>query len=417
MRFRGLWRQPDFIKLWSGQTISLFGTGLGALPFAAIFLLDASVMDMALLGAAGLVPALLFGLVAGAWVDRLKRRPVLIVANLGRAILLGTVIIAAVFDVLRMEHLLLVAFLAGTFEIFFDLAYLAYLPSLVERDQILEGNSKLTASASVAEAGSFSVGGWIVQIFSATAAVVVDALSYLVSAFLFAAIRKAEPEPEASVEQPSIVREIREGLSTLFHQPVLRALGLSNISMDFGSGMIGSVILLYVIRDLGFEPGVVGLIFAVGGVTSLMGATLAQPLTRRFGMGPAMIAGVAVFAVSTVFIPLAQGATLAGAMLLIAQQILGDPGYTVHEINQTSLRQIVTPGRLLGRVSSGMRFSGLTATLCGTLAAGFIGQAFGLRAALFTAVGAEVIAVLLLYFSPVRSVRRAELHEAEPVTV
>ncbi|HEY4668804.1 MAG TPA: MFS transporter, partial [Tepidiformaceae bacterium] len=140
---RGLWRHGDFLKLWSGQTISLFGTGLGALPFAAIFLLDASVMEMAVLAAAGTAPALLFGLVAGVWVDRLPRRPVLIVANLGRAALLGTVIVAAVFDFLQMEHLLAVAFLAGTLEIFFDLAYVAYLPSLVERDELLEGNSKL----------------------------------------------------------------------------------------------------------------------------------------------------------------------------------------------------------------------------------------------------------------------------------
>ena len=410
---RGLWRHGDFLKLWSGQTISLFGTGLGALPFAAIFLLDASVMEMAVLAAAGTAPALLFGLVAGVWVDRLPRRPVLIVANLGRAALLGTVIVAAVFDFLRIEHLFAVAFLAGTLEIFFDLAYVAYLPSLVERDELLEGNSKLAASAAAAEAGSFSIGGWIVQIFSATAAVVVDAVSYLVSGLLFAGIRKAEAPREPPPANTSIVAEVREGLGALFGHPVLRAMGLANAAMDLGSGMIGSVILFYVVRDLGFEPGVAGLIFAVGGVTSLLGAVVARPLTRRIGMGPAMILGVAMFAASTVFIPLAQGATIAGAVLLVAQQVLGDPGYTIHEVNQVSLRQVLTPGRLLGRVSSGMRFSGLAAMFAGSLAAGVIGDTFGLRAALFTATGVEAAAVALLFFSPVRRLREIASPETE----
>jgi len=410
---RGLWRHGDFLKLWSGQTISLFGTGLGALPFAAIFLLDASVMEMAVLAAAGTAPALLFGLVAGVWVDRLPRRPVLIVANLGRAALLGTVIVAAVFDFLRIEHLFAVAFLAGTLEIFFDLAYVAYLPSLVERDELLEGNSKLAASAAAAEAGSFSIGGWIVQIFSATAAVVVDAVSYLVSGLLFAGIRKAEAPREPPPPNTSIVAEVREGLGALFGHPVLRAMGLANAAMDLGSGMIGSVILFYVVRDLGFEPGIAGLIFAVGGVTSLLGAVVARPLTRRIGMGPAMILGVGMFAASTVFIPLAQGATIAGAVLLVAQQVLGDPGYTIHEVNQVSLRQVLTPGRLLGRVSSGMRFSGLAAMFAGSLAAGVIGDTFGLRMALFTATGVEAAAVALLFFSPVRRLRDIAAPETE----
>lgn len=415
MQTRGLWRHGDFLKLWSGQTISLFGTGLGALPFAAIFLLDASVMEMALLAAAGTAPALMFGLAAGVWVDRLPRRPVLIVANFGRAALLATVVVAAVFDFLRIEHLFAVAFLAGTLEIFFDLAYVAYLPSLVGRDELLEGNSKLAASAAAAEAGSFSVGGWIVQIFSATAAVVVDAVSYLLSGLLFAGIRKAEPPHEPPPGGTSLVAEVREGLATLFGHPVLRAMGLANAAMDFGSGMIGSVILLFVVRDLGFEPGIAGLIFAVGGVTSLLGAVFSRPLTRRIGMGPAMIVGLGMFVVSTLFIPLAQGATIAGAMLLVAQQLLGDPGYTIHEVNQVSLRQVLTPGRLLGRVSSGMRLSGLAAMLVGSLAAGVIGEAWGLRAALFTAIGVETLAVALLFFSPVRHLREVEAPEPEAV--
>ncbi len=189
----GLWRNADFVKLWTGQTVSTLGTLMGALQLTAVLVLDASPLQMGLLAALRVAPGLIFGLAAGVWVDRLRRRPILIAADMGRAALMGSIPIAFLLGALRMEHLYLVAFGTGALTIFFDTAYRSYLPSLVPRGDLIEANSKLTASESVVEVTAFSVGGWIAQLVSAIATVTVDALSFLVSGVAIALIRKSEP--------------------------------------------------------------------------------------------------------------------------------------------------------------------------------------------------------------------------------
>ncbi|MGH7781242.1 MAG: MFS transporter [Candidatus Binataceae bacterium] len=205
-----LWRNSDFLKLWTGSTISVFGSlvTVVALPFAAILTLGASPFQMALLRASDIVPALIMALVAGVWVDRLKRRPILIITDLGRAILLATIPAAAFAHVLGMAQLYAVTLLAAILGIFFEVAYRSYLPSIVERAELAEANSKLGASASVAEVGAFSLAGWMVQALSAPIAILIDAISFLFSAAFVWRIRAVEPVPRTEASRESIRREV-----------------------------------------------------------------------------------------------------------------------------------------------------------------------------------------------------------------
>jgi MFS family permease len=375
MRFTGLWRHWDFVRLWAGQTISLVGSGMGALPFAAIFALGATPGQMALLSAARLAPGLLAGLFAGVWVDRLRRRPILIGADLGRAALLCSIPLAAWLDALRIEQLYLVALGEGTLTICFDVAYHAYLPSLVGREELVEANSKLSASASAAEVSAFSIGGWLVQLFSATTAALLDGLSFLASALFVSRIHAPEPPPAPAAQRESMAREIGEGLGVLLRHPVQRALTGALLARDLSYGIIGAVIVLYGTRTLGFQPGVLGMIFGVGGLSSLLGAVLAGRVTCRLGLGPAIIAGALIYPLTTALVPLAHGAGLTAAALLIASQVFGDIALTVGEIGRTSLRQAITPDRLLGRVNASSQFVGTGVMLFGSLAAGVLARA------------------------------------------
>lgn len=407
--FTGLWRHADFMKLWSGQTISLFGSSIGsaAMTFAAILTLHATPFQLGLLSAARLSPGLLTGIIAGAWVDRLRRRPILIGADLARAVLLGTIPLAALLSLLRMEQLYAVTFLVSILTIFFDVAYESYLPSLIGRLQLVEGNSKLSGSASIAEASGFSAAGWLVQIFTAPVTILIDAISFAASAISIWMIRGREQARESHAK-PDIRREIEEGWSAMLRHPLLRSTAACEFSKEFFGGMYGALVVLYMVRELGFAPGVLGTIWAVGGISSLIGAAMAGRLTRTLGMGPAMIGGLLLSSAALFLIPLARGATLAAGLLLILQQLAGDGAATVYQINEVSLRQGVTPERLLGRVNAGAQFLGLGAMLGGSLIGGWLAGSLGVRAMLFCGASGALLSTLWLLLSPVRTLRGIE---------
>ncbi len=419
MRFRldGLWKHPDFVKLWTAQTISVFGsliTGT-ALPFTAILALDASPIEVAVLAASNHVPGLVFALVAGVWVDRLPRRPLMIAADLGRALLLASVPLAYAFDALTMWQLYIVALGAGVLTIFFDVAYQSYLPTLVTKDELIEGNSKLAATASLSEFAGFSVSGWLVQVFSGPFAVLVDAVSFVISAVFLRGIRTPEPKHMAVEDRESALTEAVGGMRAVLADPILRSLAGATPLASFGTGMFFATYMIFVTNGLGFNPGVLGVIFGLGGISSLIGAVLAGPLARRYGVGPAMVAGVTMMGISMLFIPLAYGATLAAASLLIAQQISGDGMFMVYEINSTSLRQAVAPEEMLGRVNAFNRMLDLGFTLLGILMGGLIGQVWTLRPALYIGAGAMLAAAVWLFTSPARRVETAP-ESAPPIT-
>jgi predicted MFS family arabinose efflux permease len=406
-KFDGLWRHPDFTRLWAGQTISIFGSLVGrtALPFTAILVLDAGPIEIAALSVAELAPALLLGPAIGVWVDRLRRRPILITSDVGRFLLLATIPIAHLFDALTMQHLYAVAFLVGILTMFFDVAYLSYLPSLVKREELLEGNSKLAASSSVAEVTGFSLSGWLVQLVTGPVTILIDAVSFLFSALAVATIGTPEPPPRPGDQRPGIRQEFGEGVRFLLDDAALRALAAAAVTLELSWRLFGAVFLVFVTKDLGFTPGVLGMIFAVGGVSSLVGAMVAQRSARKFGAGPSMWGGLVFMGVSMMFIPVAPEAGLVAATLLVAQQLIGDGGATVFEVNQVSLRQSLTPERMLGRVNAAIRLSSLAAMLLGSLAGGVMGETLGLRVTLVAGACATLAAAGCVFFSRARWLR------------
>ncbi len=401
-----LWRNADFLKLWTGETVSDFGSLVStvAIPFAAILTLDAAPFQMALLRSAGIVAGILTVLFVGVWVDRVRRRPIMIAADLGQATLLATIPVAWLAGVLKMGHLYAVTFAAGLLSSFFDVAYRSYLPSIVERGDLVEANSKLSASSSVAEVGAFGIAGWLVQWLTAPFAILIDAGSFAFSALCVMNIRRPEPAPIAAVRRAPITREIAEGARFVWEHPTLRALLLSAAATSFSFAVTSIVYLLFVVNTLGFKPGLLGMIFSVGGLSSLGGALLATRASRRFGAGRSMVCGLLIWGVGSILVPIAHGATLLAGALLVAQQLIGDGGATNYFINATSLRQMIAPPEILGRVSASLRFIGLVSALAGSIAGGVAGQLLGLRFALIIgACGPFVAAAALL--PTVRTVR------------
>ena len=416
LRFDGLWRNPDFVKLWAGETISVFGSLIGrtALHFTAILVLDARPYEIATLLAMGIVPEVIVAPVVGVWVDRLRRRPIMISADLGRAALLASIPATYTFDALSMEQLYVVAFLTGILTMWFGVAYQTYLPSLVQREELLEGNSKLTASDSAAEVGAFGAAGWLVQVFTGPIAIFIDAVSFLFSAFFIGRINQTERPPAPKEERTGMLREAKEGIQTILGNQFLRATIVSECLNHFAFGMFGAAFGLYVIRVLDFQPGVLGMIYAVGGVSSLVGALFAARAASRLGVGPAMVSGLAIIGASMLLVPLAPGGVVLAAAFLVAQQ-LGDGGFVVYSINEVSLRQTITPDRLLGRVNSGFEICAHGVLLLGILAGGALGETLGLRGTLTIGAGAMLLAAFCLAASPVRTVRLSSLAPQTPL--
>ncbi len=288
------------MKLWAGQAVSELGSTVtrDALPLLAVLTLGASPFEMGVLSALGGLPLIFFGIFAGVWVDRLRRRPLMIIADLGRALLLGAIPLSAALGFLRIELVYAIVILAGLLGVVFNTAYRAYLPALVERSHLVEGNSKLALSSSVAEIGGSGLAGVLVQWIGAPFAMLLDAFSFLASAGSLALIRKPEPPVVPPVEQPSVLREAREGLSAVSAQPALRALLGAEATLSLLGNMIGPLYGLYAIRELGLSPAALGLTIALGGVSSLVGALLAERAVRRFGLGATLVSMLALMSIS-----------------------------------------------------------------------------------------------------------------------
>ncbi len=402
-----LWRHSDFLKLWGGQTISELGSTItrDALPLMAVLVLKATPVEMGILSALGGLPVLVFGIFAGVWVDRLRRRPVMIAADLGRAALLALVPISAGLGLLRIELLYTLMILTGLLGVFFDTAYRSYLPALVERAHLVEGNSKLALSSSLSEIGGAGLAGVLVQTIGAPLAMLLDALSFLVSAGSLAAIRKPEPPPTPPIEQPSVAREAVEGLRAVIHQPALRALIGATATLSFLGNIFGPLYALYAIRELGLSPAALGLTIAMGGVSGLFGALLAGRVLRRFGLGATLIGTLALTTLTALLIPLAGFIPGSGLIFLSAAQLLGDGLDTIFSIHTISLRQAITPDHLLGRVNASLELVGEGVAPLGALAGGLLAALLGVQTALFIAALHGVLGSLWLVFSPVRKMR------------
>ena len=407
MRFNlgGLWQHRDFRRLWAGQTVSIFGslTTRLALPFTAVVFLDAPGWQVALIATTDVLAGISVGLVAGVWVDRLRRRPIMIATDLMRAVVIASVPLAALLGELHMPQLYLVAFASGVLTTFFNVAYQSYLPTLVRQEELVEGNSKLAGSASVAEAGAFGAAGWLAQLLTAPGAMAIDAATFLVSAFSLAGITTPEPPPAPAADREGVRHEIAEGLRTITHDARHLVMTGSWMCMSVGTGAFGGVVIVFATRDLGISPGAQGLIYAVGGATSLAGAMSANWVRKRVGAGGAMILGLVLGGLGILAMAGAPSNIIwLAAIALIAQQVISDPGWTIYDINVVSLRQSITPDRLMGRVNSAVRFAGLLATLTGSLVTVAIIGPVGPRVVLVLGGSMSLLGALLVVLSPIR---------------
>ncbi len=407
MRWTGLWRHADFMKLWLGQTISLFGSQVKflALPLTAILILDATPAQMGILSAIESLPAICFGLFVGVWVDRRRRRPLLIAADIGRMLLVLVIPVAALLGVLRMELLYLSAFGTGALGLLFGVAYQSYLPTLIAHKQLVEGNSKLELSRSGAEIVGPGLAGLLTQWFTAPIALMVDAVSFGMSAIALALIRKPEPVPEVSEKPEPMLRAAVDGLKIVIRNPTLRALLGCVGTINLFNTLLETIFLLYMTERLGLEPGVIGLIFASGSIGFMVGALVAERITQRIGLGPAIIAGVLIASGSDFVLPLVGGSVVFMTIMLIIAQLFFGLGVTLYSVGQASLRQSITPNHLRGRMNATFTVMSSLLVPVGALLGGALGETIGLRPTLLLAATGEVLAVLWLVFSAVRTQR------------
>jgi predicted MFS family arabinose efflux permease len=407
LRLSGLWRQPDFVRFWAANAVSQLGSHVGAvaLPLTAAVLLRASPGQMGLLTAASSAPFLLIGLFVGVWVDRVRRRPLLITADLARSALLLLVPLVWALDALRIEVLYAVALLVGAFGVVFDVAWVSYLPSLVRRDRLIEANGKLFASDSVAQVTGPGVGGVLVGLLTAPFAILVDALSYLASALFLWRVRSSETVQPGDARREPVWRGIAEGLRAVFRDPLLRALVACGATTSLFGYAFLAVYVLYLTEWLRLGPSAIGFVFAAGGVGALIGASLAPRLGGRFGPGRAILGAQLLVGVGAIPIPLAVLFPPVALLMVLASEFVQWMALLVYNVNQLSLRQAVTPDRLQGRVTATNRFVVAGATTAGALLGGTLGEAVGVPATLVIGVLGMSAAVLWVFFSPVRTTR------------
>lgn len=403
-----LWRNRDFLKLWGGETVSLFGSQVTslAIPLAGALVLGATPAQMGFLSAAGFAPFLLLTLFAGVWIDRRRRRPTMIAANLGRGTLSRSVPLAAGLGLLRIEWLYAVAFLGGGLQVLFELAYQSYVPSLVGRERLVEANSKLQASASAAQAAGPGLAGLLVEVLTAPVALLADALSFLGSALAMALIRVPEPAVTPAARRQGICREIGEGLALIARDPRLRGLAGEATTFNFWHTGLMVLLVLYATRELGIGAGLLGLILTLGGVGALFGAMLAAPLARRLGLGPALTWAYILACGAPLLIPLASGGRSVTVPLLTCAFFIEAIGVSASQIYVISLRQGITPPELLARMNAGYRFFITGFIPVGSLLAGGLSERLGLRPALAICALGVASALLWVAFSPLPQLRQ-----------
>lgn len=401
-----LWRDRDFVRLWSAQAVSAFGARITreGLPIAAVLTLGASPADVGLLAAISHGPALLVGLAAGGFVDRSRRRGVMMAADLVRAGVLATIPVAALLHVLTLPQLYLAAALVGAASVLFEIADHAYLPSLVARDQIGRANASFSATESVAEIGGPALAGLLFQVLAAPIAIAANAVTYVVSALFLARIRKPEPPPHPEPHS-RWTDDVALGFGAALRHPLARPVFLSSWMQSLAGGMFSALYILFCVKVVRLTPGLLGLTIAAGGVGALIGAAMAGPVSRRFGVGPSFVVAQVLVAASVAIIPLSPAEPAAGMGFLVVSQVLGDLLGVTTLILGTTLIQTVMPVRLLGRVNAAYKAATGGLMVAGALIGGLLGEVMGVRGALWVGVAGLAAAPLLSLPGPLKRLR------------
>jgi predicted MFS family arabinose efflux permease len=405
-RRSGLLAQPAFLKLWGALTLSVAGGQVSAvaLPLTAALWLGAAPAEMGALAALRWAPYLLFGLLVGVWLDRVRRRPVLIWTHVGRAALLGTIPAAALLGVLRIELLYVVAFAVGTLMLFSDVAYQSVLPALVPTDRLVEANARVEQSRSLAQIAGPGAGGALVELLTAPIALAFDGLAFAVGAVLVGLIGTPEAPPRPAA--PRDVRaELVEGVRWVFGHPLLRAIQTTSMTFICANSVWSAVYVLYLTRERGLAPVTIGLLTAAAGPAGLLGAALTPRIVARLGLGPTIVSCYGLAGGATLLLPASAAVPWAALPLLFAAQLGFGFGLAIGS-PELALRQSVTPARLLGRTNATMRSLNWSTVTVGSLIGGALGEALGLAPTMLVGAALSAASAIPLALSPVGRVRR-----------
>ncbi|MBP0938135.1 MFS transporter [Streptomyces goshikiensis] len=428
----GLWRHRDFRNLWLGQTSSMFAAHMVAVifPLLASVSLNASLFEMGLLSAAGYVPYIGVSLFAGVWLDRKPKRAIIVLCDIARALLLLAIPIAWWLDLLSVPTLLVVALLVGCFSVVADVGSASILPALVERDDLIEGNSKLELSASSASIAGSALGGGIFQLLAGPVSMLINTVLFALSAFFTALIRGerkgaegsdgtqgAEGSEEGAEAGQSIWRDMADGVAFVTGHVTVRTLVLTTLIINFFMAIAEPVALVFVTRTLDIPPYTVGLILAASGAGALVGAVIAAPMSRLLPLGRLLVLTATLTGVASLLTPLATLVPAPAAVaLMVAMYVLDAAMIVVYNINVRSYRSAITPDEMQGRMNATNRMAGMGVMPIGAVLGGLLGTAVGTLPALVLASLGTLIAPLVLACSHVRTVKRVPVPqpEAEP---
>lgn len=399
---RTLLRNRPFLLLWSGQTASVLGSQFSAIafPVLAVTLLGANELEMGLLNAFDNAAFLLVGLPAGAWVDRWRKRKVLISADIVRAVAIGALPILWFMDMLAIWHLFIVGFVIGVATVFFDVSYQSYLPHIVDHKLLGPANSALETTNQISRTGGPAAVGVLINILSAPVLIVADAISFVVSALALRAIPDDE-HPIAKDDRRQLRTEIAEGLRFVFHQPVIRRVVINVTLTNFSYTLMATLLPLLILRDLGVSPALYGVMMSAASIGGLLGAIATTPIVKRIGEGPVVALSAGIGAIASIFMPIAAYVERPVAVgILIAAEFVFMFTVLTYNITQVSARQRLCPPELLGRMNASIRFFVWGVMPLGSLAAGVLGTAFGLVTTMWIGAVGHVLAALVMVISP-----------------
>jgi len=401
----GLLRQRDFRLLWTGRTTSTLGNAISgvAVPLVALGVLHSGPVVLGLLNAASWVPWLVIGLPAGALIDRLPRRATMLVCNLIWTVLVASVPMAAWLGVLTVAQLLAVSLLGGVVSVFFSPAYQAYLPSLLARDELAEGNAKLQGSGQAAVVAGSGLGGLLIQAFGAVSGMVADAVTFVVSAVCLLLIRAREPRAQAKSRDTSLRQEVRAGFRFVAHDPFLRVMtagaAVDNLLLSAGHALL----VVFLVRAVGVAAGTVGILIAFDCLGGVLGALIANRLARRIGTARALLALSLGSTPFGLLIPLTRGGW--GLACFAAGLLIPSAGIVAVNVIGATFRQSYCPSDMLGRIATTGSVLSFSLIPLGALLGGVLGAGIGVRTTLWIVLGAGVLGKLILLIGPLRTVR------------
>jgi MFS family permease len=394
LRIPATLRLRDFRRFWIGESVSMLGDQVTvvALPLTAVLVLDATPAEMGYLTAAALIPNLIFSLHAGAWVDRrANQRRTMIAADIGRGLLLATIPIAYAFDALTIEQMYVVGFLSGVFSVLFFVAYNTVFTNLVEREHYVEANSLTNGSRAATFVVGPSIAGLLVQAISGPLTLAVDAVSFLVSACFLGTIHPRQPEPTEH-DQGSVM----VGARFIAGDSMLRTMLMSVAVINLFNFAFWAIYFLFVTHELHISAGAIGLVLGAAAIGSLIGSVITGPLTRRFGIGPVYTLGVLLFPLPLVLVPLASGPRPVIFAMLFASEFISGVGLMMLDINGAAMYQAAVPERLLSRFFGAFLTVNYGVRPIGSVAGGLLGEALGLRSALWIASVGALVGILIL---------------------